>query len=142
MADEDKAPVIDKATVLKLVQTVLMVIVGAAVAMFANWLGVKAPDTITIPVTVQAAPAPAVDEGGMFEARPRLIGFRARLHAEIDRRASLDKGNVWHLDTTKANDAHAFVGKLGDGHLLELLIRYGPDIIMLIIKILGLMAVL
>lgn len=114
-------------------------IVGAVVAFLSSYFGVK-PDAITVPVTVQAVKA---DDGMlMTEGRPKLFGLRAKLHAEIDRRAGLPTDHVWHLAPEKAQDAHAFVGKLGDGQLLELLIRYGPDIIALVIKILGLMAVL
>ena len=142
MADEQK-PDEGKALLMKVATSLITFAVGALVALVANYLGVKAPDVITIPVTVQAAPAPAsVDGADMFEARPRLLGLRAKIRAEVERRAALPVDNPWHITADKAAEVNAFVGKLGDGHLLELLIRYGPDIVALVIKILGLLAVL
>lgn len=120
------------------VMSLITFAVGALVALLGNYLGVRPPDTITVPVVVQNQP-PALVE---FEARPRLLGLRAKIRAEIERRAALPADNVWHLDAAKAAEANEFVGRLGDGHLLDLIIKYGPDIVALVIKILGLMMVL
>lgn len=136
----DDAKATEKAALFKLISTLVTFAVGAVLAMVANWLGVKPPETITVPVVVQAAPAA---EGGLLcEARPRMLGFRAKLHAEIDRRAAMPAESVWHINAEKAKEAHDFVGKLGDGHLLELLIKYGPEIAAIVIKILAMLAVL
>ncbi len=136
----DDVKATEKAALFKLLSTLVTFAVGAALAMVANWLGVRPPETITVPVVVQAAPA--VEGGLMCESRPRMLGFRAKLHAEIDRRAALPENSVWYINAEKAKEAHDFVGKLGDGHLLDLLIKYGPDIAAVVIKILLMLAML
>jgi len=145
MADQAKTSLwdaIDKAVLFRLVTTLISVIVGAVITLVANALGVKPPEVITVPVTVQAAPALAVEDGVNVEAWPRLLGLRTRIHAEIDRRAALAASDPDRLDTAKAAEAHTFVGRLGDGHLLDLIIKYGPSIFKIVMAILGLMAVL
>ncbi len=143
MASETDAKTIERELIMRLVTNLAALIVGAAVAVVANWVGVKPPEVITVPVSVQAAPAPAADDGGlMFEARPRLIGLRSRIRAEIERRAALPAGDPSHVSAERVAEANQFVGKLGDGHLLRMLIEWGPEILAFVVKLLALLAVL
>jgi hypothetical protein len=57
----------------------------------------------------------------------------------VDRRAALPVGDVEHIGAEKAAKARELIGKLGDGHLLDLLVKYGPQIVKLVEAILALL---
>lgn len=87
-------------------------------------------------------PAQAANQAEGRERRLNFNGLRGRIRAELDRRAALDPSDPDHIDQVKHAKAKELVGELGDGHLLELLIKYGPQIIALVKAILAMLAFL
>jgi hypothetical protein len=140
-------------------RTPALALLAAVVGLLAGWLGLQpvainvAVDSPKFAATVVPigfgpfASAPvAGDVPGVAEGRLRdrlgFVGLRGRIRAELDRRAGLPEGHADRITEEQQEKGKELVGRLGDGHLLELLIRYGPEIIALVKAVLMLIAVL
>jgi hypothetical protein len=116
---------------------------------------VQAVVPVVMPFPGLAAPAPALATtpadsdppavgiaGGPLRDRLGFVGLRGRLRAELDRRAGLPEGDPHRITAEQQDKGKELVGKLGDGHLLDLLVKYGPTLLKLAEAILALLAVL
>jgi hypothetical protein len=104
---------------------------------------VRAVVPVVMPFPGLAAPAPATTPtdsdpatvvgatGGPLRDRLGFVGLRGRLRAELDRRAGLPEGDPLRVTAEQQEKGKELVGKLGDGHLLDLLVKYGPSILKL-----------
>lgn len=80
--------------------------------------------------------------GKSVESASEFRGVRSKLNAELDRRAALPAGHADKITAAECERAKKFVGRLGDGRILDFIIKYGPDIIRIVGAILALLAFL
>jgi hypothetical protein len=114
--------------------------VQAVVPVVMPFPGLTAPALATTPT--DSDPPTVGAAGGPLRDRLGFVGLRARLRAELDRRALLPEGDPLRVTAEQQEKGKELVGKLGDGHLIELLLKYGPSLIRLAEAILALVALL
>lgn len=91
------------------------------------------------PKTPDVMPAPSAPGSGVIVGGLSFHTLRGRIHAELERRAALPASDPHHINAGTHDKAKLFVGKLGDGHLLDLLIKYGPALMKIVEAILAML---